>query len=305
MNWKTATTLLLKKLLILKEMKLSNKLLIGFALAVIFIPLMGMIYVSRVYYKEGDDRLADKVRKVENFSTPTENMESKAIAKSFESINIEDAKKLGIYVNIIKDEKFGVKIPKELKDVINFNVDANGALQITFNKNKQAKNDNSYTTIWVYAPSINQVNVANANSVYLDAKLDSLILNVKKSGSISLQNDLELKSFTINTEEVGDLYLSNVDIKSLNVKLNGTDFKTQNNSFENLSIETHGKSNIEISSYEDKSKAAYAVKNLSINTFDLADVKVENVKIDNCSGSFSDQTTVQMPAVNLNQMYKK
>ena len=73
---------------------------------------------------------------------------------------------------------------------------------------------------------------------------------------------------------------------------------------DNLSIETHGKSNIEISSYEDKSKA-YAVKNLTINTFDVADVKVENIKIDNCSGSFSDQTTVQMPAVNLNQMYKK
>jgi len=285
-------------------MKLSNKLLIGFALALILIPLMGMIYVSRVYYKEGNDTLADKVRKVENFSTPTENMESKAMAIPFESINIEDAKRLGIYVNIIKDEKFGVKIPKELKDVINFNVDANGQLQIAFNNSKQEKNDNSYTTIWVYAPTIKQVNVVNARGVYLDAKLDSLILNVKKSGSISLQNDLELKSFTINTEEVGDLYLSNVDIKSLNVKLNGTDFKTQNNSFENLSIETHGKSNIEISSYEDKSKA-YAVKNLTINTFDIADVKVENIKINNCSGSFSDQTTVQMPAVNLNQMYKK
>ncbi|MFA6277751.1 MAG: DUF2807 domain-containing protein [Pedobacter sp.] len=286
-------------------MKLSNKLLIGFALALILIPLMGMIYVSRVYYKEGNDRnLADMVRKVDNFSTPTENMESKAMATSFESINIEDAKRLGIYVNIIKDEKFGVKIPKELKDVINFNVDANGQLQIAFSKNKQAKNNNSYTTIWVYAPNIKQVIVSNANSVYLDAKLDSLILNVKKSGSISLQNDLELKSLTINTEEVKDLYLSNVDIKSLTVKLNGTDFKTQNNSYESLSIETHGKSNIEISSYEDKSKA-YAVKNLTINTFDVADVKVENIKIDNCKGSFSDQTTVQMPAVNLNQMYKK
>ncbi|MBB2146506.1 hypothetical protein GM921_13470 [Pedobacter sp. LMG 31464] len=282
-------------------MKLSNKILITFALALILIPLTGMIYISRVYYKEGSDRdIVDVVRKDENFSTPTENMESKAIATSFESINIADAKKMGIYVNIIKDEKFGVKVPKELKDFISFNVDTNGELQITF-KNKRPENNN-YNTIWVYAPNIKQVIVVNANTVNLDAKLDSLTLNVKKSGSISLQNDLTLKALTINTEEVKNLYLSNVDVKSLTVKLNGTDFKTQNNSYENLSIAAYGKSKIEISSYEDKNTS---IKNLTINTFDLADVKLENTKVDNCKGSFSDQTTVQMPAVNLNQMFKK
>lgn len=286
-------------------MKLSNKLLIAFASVLILIPLVGMIYVSQVNYKTGSYQ-ADQARSTESekhFNMPTENMESKAISTAFESINIEDAKRLGIYINFIKDDNYGVKIPKELKDSISFNVDANGRLQITFNSKNKEDRRRVYTTILIYGKGVKQVNINNAEDVYFDATSDSLKLNVKKSSSISLNKDVTLNALQIITDEVESLHINKIAVKSLSINLNGTNFKSDESSYDNLSITAAGKSEIEINGSD--SDSHYFIKNLFINTLNAADFKLENIKVERCSGSFSDQTKVQMPAVNLNQMYKK
>ncbi len=304
MSWKPDITLLLKKILILKNMKKSNKILIAFASALILIPLLGMIYVSQVKYKPGSySDVQDVATKSEqHFSTPTENMESKAIATAFSSVNIEDAKQLGIYINFVKDENHGIKVPKKLKDSINFNVDANGQLQIRFNM-KQMEHNRHYITVIVYSKDLKQVNIANANDLFLDATADSIQLNVRKSGSVSLNKDVTLNALQITTEEVKEVSVNKIAVKSLNVKLNGANFDTSESSYDNLSITATGESEIKINGSDNDKK--YFIKNLFINTLHAADFKLENIKVEKCSGSFSDQTKVQMPAVNLNQMYKK
>jgi hypothetical protein len=304
MNWKIAIKLLLKKILILKDMKKSNKLLIAFASALILIPLLGMVYVSQVKYKTGSyDDSVDVVRKVEDFSTPTKDMESKTIATAFESINIGDAKNLSLYINIIKDDKYGAKVPNELKDSIDFTVDASGTLQITL-KNKLNKRDNNYKTIWIYMPTIKNVNVAHAEFVYLDVNADSLALGFKDSRSIVLNKDITLNALSITTDSVKSVELNKVAVKSLNVHMNGGSFNTTLSSYDNVAIKATGKSEIELYGTEDVDQK-YLIKNLVINTLDEATFKVKNIKVENCSGSFSDQTKVQMSAVNLNQMFRK
>ena len=305
MNWNPDITLLLKKLLILKNMKLSNKLLIAFAAALIVVPLIGMIYVSQVKYKTGtyQEDQARSTASEKHFNMPTENMESKAISTAFESINIEDAKQLGLYINFVKDENYGVKVPKELKDSINFNVDATGKLQITFNIKSVENRRNHYTTLIVYGKDIKQVNITNAKDVYFDATADAIQLNVRKSGSVSLNKDVTLNALQIFTEEVKDVSVNEIKVKSLNVTLNGTNFKSDESSYNNLSITASGKSEIEVNGSDNGKN--YLVKNLFINTLGTVDFKLENIKVEKCSGSFSDQTKVQMPAVNLNQMFKK
>jgi hypothetical protein len=285
-------------------MKTSNKLLIAFASALILIPLLGMVYVSQVKYKTGSyDDAMDVVHKVENFSTPTKNMESKAIATAFESVNIGDAKNLSIYINIIKDDKYGAKVPNELKDSIDFTVDASGTLQITL-KNQLKKRDNSYKTIWIYMPNIKKLNVANAEFVYFDVTADSLALTVKNSHNITLNKDVNLNVLSINTDSVKNVELSKVAVKSLKVNMNGGNFNTVLSSYDNVSINATGKSEIELYGAENADQK-YVINNLLINTLSEATFKVGNIKVVNCSGSFSDQTKVQMPAVNLNQMFKK
>ncbi|MGF1924025.1 MAG: GIN domain-containing protein [Bacteroidia bacterium] len=284
-------------------MKTSNKILIAFAAALILIPLMGMIYVSQVNYKTGSyTEEADRVEtSYKNFNIPTENMESKVIASAFESVNVEDAKRLGLYINFVEDESYGVKVPKSLKDSISFTVDAEGILQIAFEMN--GKKNNEYTTIIVYGKDLKKLNLSNANFLYIDVTADSLNLNIKKSGSITLNKDITLNSLKITTDEVKTVHINEVKVKSLQVELNGADFETEKSSYDNLSLNVSGKSAILLKGSEND--GSYFIKNLVINTLNDADFKLENIKVEKCSGSFSDQTKVQMPALNLNQMYKK
>jgi hypothetical protein len=288
-------------------MKTSNKLLIAFAAALILIPALGMVIVSATQYKTGSysQDIASNNASEKHFNTPTENMESKAISAAFSSINIEDGKRMGIYINLVNDENYGVKIPKELKDSISFNVDANGQLQITLNA-KRDVHRRDYATIIVYGKNLKQVNISNAEFVYFDAIADSVQLNVKKSGNVSLNKDVNLNALHITTDEVKNLQINEISVKSLLLTLNGTNFQSEESSYDNLSINAAGKSEIEIkgSDYNNKDKK-YFIKKLFINTLNEADFKIENITVDHCSGSFSDQTKVQMPAVNLNQMYKK
>jgi hypothetical protein len=302
MSWKHDTKILLKKLLILKEMKLSNKLLIAFASALILIPILGMVYVSQVKYKVGT--YADVVeRKIENFSTTTKNMTSVALSTPFKTVNVEDAKGYSIGIRFIKDEKFGIKIPSEYKDVITATVDANGELQLVL-KSRPEENRNNYTSILVYAPSLKEVNIAKASGTYIIATLDSLIFNVKASVSAGVGAGAHIKNLSINTIDVGEVRLVEDDVKSLSLNLHNTNFSTNVISYDNLSISTSGNCDVNIFGGDSDNKK-YTINNLALNTIGKANVKLNGIEAKNCSGHFSDETIVQMPASNLNQMFKK
>jgi len=304
MNWKPVTTLLLKKLLILKKMKLSNKLLIAFASSLIVIPLLGMVIVSATQYKKGTYQQVDQ--KIENFSTPTKNMVSIDLKSSFQSINIADGKRLVLKIQLIKDDKFGIKVPNEFKELVSTAVDANGQLKISVKNfpNEDREGRSYYLNILVYAPNVNALTVDGANDLIIAATSDSLTLNVKNTETIGFEGDTKIKSLKLNTIDVNSINFRENNIESVNLKLFNTNLSMEGNSFENVSITSAGNCTIEIRGGDNKDKKN-SIKNLALNTSDFADVKFENMEIANCTGKLSDKTLVQMPAVNLNQMYKK
>lgn len=287
-------------------MKTSNKILIAFAAALILIPVLGMVIVSATQYKTGSYKdMIDSVHKVENFSTPTKNMETLAVQTSFTTVNIADAKGKVLNIQLIKDEKFGVKVPANYKDLITLSVDANGQLQILIKeepKSDENRRGSYYTNIYVYAPSFKALNVSNASDVNVMAVADSLTINVQKSGSIAMDSQAEIKLLNVKTIDVTNVFFRDDNMKSVNLDLNNTKLTASSSSFENLSVLTAGKCEIELEGNYDKTKT-YTINNLVLNTTGIADVKLENVTVNNCSGKFSDQTQVQMPAINLNQMY--
>ena len=71
-------------------MKTSNKLLIAFASALILIPLLGMIYVSQVKYRDGKSGVESRPE-ITSFDSAAERMTSIAV-NAFQTINIADAK---------------------------------------------------------------------------------------------------------------------------------------------------------------------------------------------------------------------
>lgn len=286
-------------------MKTSNKLLITFALALILIPLLGMVYVSKVNFTDGKGAAADQAINAKadaDFNTPSIDMESKTITTPFESVNIADAKAMGVYIHYVEAAQYGVKVSKNLKDSIDFKVDANGQLQISF-KNMSAGRDSYYVSILVYAPAVKQINVTNTKALSINAKTDSLNLNVNKSASISFDKDAQINKVNINAEDVENVNAWESKIANLYLKLKNSDFTSTRSSFETLSIASSGKSQIELKG-GDEGKDISTIKNLVLNTVDVANVKLDRVKVSNCSGRLSDQTEVQMPAINLNQMYQ-
>ncbi len=285
-------------------MKLSNKLIIAFAASLILIPVLGMVFVSTTQYKTGTYK--DIVYKVEDFKTPTKNMSSISIPTAFTAINIADAKGMILSIQLIKDEKFGIKIPEEYKDLINATVDANGQLQITVKDKLKEENNRGryYTNIYVYAPTVNALTIANAGDINIMATADSLTLNATKADGISFGSETHIKQLNIKTTDVERLSFRQDDIKSINLDLHNTKLNSEDNSFDNVSIATSGNCTVEISGGYDDQKVG-TIKNLVLNTTDKAIVNLENMQVTNCSGKLSDQTQVQMPALNLNQMYKK
>ena len=288
-------------------MKTSNKLLIAFAAALILIPVLGMVIVSATQYKTGSyANQADVVSKVESFNVPTANMTSIAIASAFQSVNVEDAKDLALNIHFIKDEQFGVKISEEYKDLVSAVLDANGQLQLSV---KADKKDNerrmrNYAMIYIYAPNLDSLTVANASDLIVKSTADTLNLKLNKISSFYFDNGTELKQLNLTAVQVKDLTLRRNKIKSVTVAVTDSKFAIESMSLDNVSITTNGSSNVEVYNNEE-GKTKQVINNLVLNTTGIVDVKIEHTKINNCSGKLSDETTVQMPAVNLNQMYKK
>lgn len=286
-------------------MKTSNKLLIAFAAALILIPVLGMVIVSATQYKTGSYK--DVVHKTENLSTPTKNMETLAVQSPFTSINIADAKGITLNVHLVKDEKFGVKVPTEYKNLITLGVDANGQLQIAIKDQPIAdgqKGNRLYAKIYVYAPSFKGLDINNAGDVYVEAVTDSLAVNIQKAGSLTLNSESKIENLMVKTVDVANVDFRDHDMKAVSLDLTNAKLTTNSSSFENLSILTTGKCEVELEGNYDQTKK-YTINNLVLNTNGIADVKLENITVNNCSGKFSDQTQVKMPAININQMYKK
>ncbi len=287
-------------------MKTSNKLLIAFGLAVILIPLLGMMIVSRVYYKENTHPSAvDVVSNNDHFESTSQNMVGRKI-EPFSSIKIEDAKNRHVNLRIIADSVYGVKIRvgdigNEKMDGITFKVDANGVLTIDLN---DEPNKSHYLTIFVYAPHIKKLDIAKADGVILTVSQDSLNVNASKIGKFEFDSAEGTKQVTISTDSVRELIVYDEVVNSLILNLKGTDFEAENSSFNNLSVTSSGKADIVLRGSEHDVKK-YKINQLTINKSDIGLVKFENISVTNCSGALSDQTSVDMPVINLKQMFKK
>lgn len=281
-------------------MKTSNKLLIAFAATLILLPILGMVYSSQVLYTDRKN-WADVAKNDESFNTASDHMVSKAVAP-FQSVEIANGKGMYFSIRLIKDTKFGVKIPDQFKDMVKLNVDAQGRLQVEVTKNES--HNNNYLTLFIYAPATNAISIAEADGMELKAKTDSLALSLKKLNRLTFDGETAINKLTVAAEDVSEANIEKEVAKSLYLNLKNTSFTSEWASYQDLSITTAGNSTIDIKGDERQVKE-YSIQNLRLNTTEKAKVNLENMTIRSCRGSLSDQTLVSMPAVNLKQLFTK
>lgn len=279
-------------------MKTSNKLLIAFATALILLPVLGIAIVSGLYYEK--ESTTGSTKEMDTFGPVPEDMPALAVSTPFQSVNIEGGNQYYLAIKLVTAEKPEIKYSDNLKDLITTAVDNNGQLQIILKKSKNQREN--YARIWVYGPNIKALGLVNGNGMNLNAKMDSLRVDLSSSGSAHFDPDTRVDWLSVRTNKVREISFRETNTRSVNLDLNGTNVKSEMSSFDNLSINAEGASEIELNGgYGENPEKV--IKQLTLNTLGKAKVKVFNLRIDRCSGHFSDSTQVEMPAVSINQMY--
>ncbi len=291
---------MLKKTFNYKQMKTSNKLLIAFAAALIILPILGMVYASKAFYIDSE-KWSEIKKQTDSFEAVSENMEAVPL-NSFNSINIPDGKETSFYIRLIKDRKSGVKIEKGDKDAVQLNVDAQGQLQIVLTDKKDMR---SYINIYIYTPNTNAISIVNAGNVELNSKTDSLSISLKKTKYLSFGSASAFDQLSIIADDGSNINIDKDIAKSLNLKLYNTSFTSSWASYQDLNITTSGKSEISIQGDIEQRKKAFQIQNLTLHTTDSVTVNFDGIKIQKATGSLSDQTTIQMPIINLKQILKQ
>jgi hypothetical protein len=290
---------LLKKILTLKNMKTSNKLLITLAVSLIIIPIIVIAVNVKMNYKD-KKTFADTSKSDRSFSTASEGFKSKALGQ-FTAVNVGDANDIYLNVKIIKSDKFGIKVPEDLEGQFGFEVDDQGTLQITLKNGKERMHYSP--TILIYAGNISKISVAKAGRFELDINSDSLILNAKDVKHLTFETNSILSALELNADHVEDIALSSKGIDMVNANLRASEFKTGEISYKILNIVSAGQSKIEISG-DEKDVEKYVVDQLKISTTGKTLLSVGDIKVNNISGSLSDSTMVEMPAIYLKKMLK-
>jgi len=278
-------------------MKTSSKLLASLAVLLIIIPIIVVaVNVKINYMPSNDDAFVDGQEiNAEPFNKVSQDKISIPIKTSFTTVNIPDAQRNDIELHFIKSTVNGVKIPADMKENINVSVNNEGALQINFDSKESKKVRYRYgVVILIYSANINKLNLNNSANLTLTAKTDSLSINIKNSGLLTFGSPITFSSKGKITRVINQ-----TEIKKLNINLDSAAFNSSNFNYKILNIAGKN-SSIDIEGDEKNS-----IENFVINTYENTDFSIQNVKIENISGNFSDGTKVQMPIKYLKQMFKK
>ncbi len=301
MNLKPIIKHLLKKILTLKTMKTSNKLLIALAISLILIPIIVIAITVKMNYTDKKNALKENKNEA-HFNTPSEGYLSEKISKSFTAVEILDGRGLELDIVLIKDDNTGVKISEEFKNLISYDVNDLGVLQISFKSAVEQKYRRAQ--LYIYAPNIVDFSASKGNSLSLwISNRDSLNLKASRIGSVWLNSDSKLNSLSMVADSVQQFSMDKKTISSLDLTLKNADFKTEASSFRSLKINAVGTSNIEIDGDESK-KDKYIIDDLAIITEGKSNIYLTNIKVNKASGSLSDSTKVNMPVYVLKTMFK-
>ena len=284
-------------------MKTSNKLLIAFAVLMFVVPLTITAYTINKNYKDFEE-IEKQGEANLHFNTPSVGFTSVALQKTFKSISItgksQDTKMWNI--NLVNDKDYGVKVSEAFKDLVQVSIDANEQLHITF---KGEIKNVWYLAIYVYAPKIEELNVSDLNEIALTFKdkTEALQLNAKDVKTLDLGDEFNVNHLSVDAEKVNGLDLGGEGVRSLSLNLRSSNFRSDSKSYDSLNISASEGSGLNIFGNR-QNKDSVTIDQLTLNTSGEVDVNLTDMKLNNVSGTLSDETMIKMPIVYLKKMIK-
>jgi len=286
-------------------MKTSNKLLIILSVILLTVPLGIMILVAKSN-RIDNDRYNQILLEEETLDKKASRFVTKFDTKSFDKIFIQGADFKEVKIKVFKSNKFAIKITKDLAEQIIKMKNINNTIHINLASSEM------YTrgTIIIFSPALSHIKIDDIKLSNLYVKQsDSLTLELGNNASFSISEGIHVKNFFVNNEHITNQHTYTVDnniynsgIEKLHINLKNSNINVYDSAISTLDINLNS-SNIKVSYQQaDHQKS---LKNLSLKTSGKCSVDFRNTKIDNAEGEISNETSIQIPVVNLKQILKK
>nr|WP_157247406.1 DUF2807 domain-containing protein [Pedobacter panaciterrae] len=290
-------------------MKTSNKLLIAFAILMFVVPLTIMAYTINRDYKDPEE-IKEQGNANTRFNSNSNGFTNIELKKTFKSISVT-GNRVGVigsrdkswYINLVNDKDYGVKVSEIYKNFVEVSIDANEQLHISL---KGDFKDVSYPiAIYVYAPKIEELNLSELDAITLTFKnkAEALQLNAKDVMFLNMESDFNVNHLSINAEKINDLLLAGEGVKSLDLDLKSSHFRSEDKSYDSLNISASAESGLNISG-DEQNKDRVAINQFTLNTSGKVDVNLEDIKLNTVSGNLSDETMIKIPIIYLKKMIK-
>jgi hypothetical protein len=118
-----------------------------------------------------------------------------------------------------------------------------------------------------------------------------------------MESDFNVNHLSMNAEKVNDFLLAGEGVKSLDLDLKSSHFRSEVKSYDSLNISASTESGLNISG-DEQNKDRIGISQLTLNTTGKVDVNLTDIKLNAVSGSLSDETMIKLPIVYLKKMIK-
>ncbi|MEO5909875.1 MAG: DUF2807 domain-containing protein [Pelobium sp.] len=285
-------------------MKNSNKLLITLATLFFIVPLMGMMVISKLYYKVNStsDYLTTQVLNNQPFKEKTKGRTSIVINEPFNAVNIVNANNSSIELHLNQDENYGVKIQDDFMKDLDFKVE-NGVLNIFFKNGLSIDNYANRIMINTYAPKFKKISAFNTAYLNLVSLSDSLNINLRDCNYFSIGYSAITTAKVVNGDTTNHEPYNKTQFKNLNINLDKSTLKMNNLNLEHLNIKAQNNSTVEMESSGINANES-TIEHFNLNTLGKNEVKIKNFNFKEAKGEISDETKLEAPISILKQLFK-
>ena len=285
-------------------MKTSNKLLTGLAITLLIVPLTVMIFIAKA--NRIDNKTYDKMLMgAETIGNDEDRFIKKYPVQAFQNVVINGSESSYLNVKIIASDKFLLKATNDLAPLIEYEVDQDGRLNIAL----KAEQNYQHGTLLIFSPTLKGITFNNVSVDRLSVNTDSLNVEITKGVNFRFGEDVKVKNLrlvkkTIYQEQdvvIPGITIEDAKIENLRVDINAAYLTVNNTPLRNVDLKLKD-AKAEFKNEENRIIAP--IETLLLNSTGKNDVNFQHVKINKTSGNLSDETSIQLPTVNLKQLIK-
>lgn len=276
----------------------------GLAIALLIIPLTVMILIAKA--NRIDNKTYDKmITGAETIDSEADRFIKKFPVQAFQQVVINGSESSYLNIKIIANDKFLLKATNDLAPYIEYKVDKDGKLNISL----KAERNYQHGTLLIFSPNLKGITFNNVSVDGLSVNTDSLNVDITKGANFRFGEDMKIKNLnlvrkTIYQEQdvvIPGITIEDAKIENLRVDINGAYLTVNNTPLRNVDLRLKD-AKAEFKNEENRIIAP--IETLLLNSIAKNDVNFQHVKINKTSGNLSDETSIQMPTINLKQLLK-